>query len=329
MAETATVRARRNGARRSRRTGRAGGGAGAGPGRGRPPGRLPRAAVHHPWWFALPAVLVFGVFFLVPNLLNFVYPFTDWSVYHQAIHGAGLSNFRTIVHDGSLLADLRTTLLYAVLAAFFQNGFGLVLALLLEEDSRFNRFFRAVFFLPVLISALAVGYLFQALLSQDGAVNGALSALTGHHVDIPWLGSTTWTLVLVTMVHGWKWMGLAMLIYLAGLKGIPGDMLEAARVDGAGPWRTFWSIRFPMLAPAVTFNVTTALIGSMNTFDIVQATTGGGPASSTEVFNIYMFRVFGQGLYAQASAMSLVLFLVVLVVAIPLVTGLRRREQLL
>ncbi|KAK1186004.1 sugar ABC transporter permease [Streptomyces sp. NBS 14/10] len=286
-------------------------------------GRLPRAAVHHPWWFALPAVVVFAGFFLLPNLLNFFYPFTNWSAYHTDISFAGFDNFTTIADDGSLLRAIRTTLVYAVLAALFQNVFGLVLALLLEQDTRFNRFFRAVFFLPVLISALAVGYVFQALLDQDGAVNQLLGT------DIPWLGSTTWTMVLVSAIHGWKWMGLAMLIYLAGLKGIPGDMLEAAKVDGAGAWRTFWSIRFPMLAPAVTFNVTTALIGSMNTFDIVQATTGGGPASSTEVFNIYMFRVFGQGLYAQASAMSLVLFLVVVAVAIPLVIGLRRREQML
>ncbi len=286
-------------------------------------GRLPRAAVHHPWWFALPAIAVFAGFFLVPNLLNFYYPFTDWSSYHADIAFTGLDNFRTIADDGSLLRAIRTTLVYALLAAVFQNGFGLVLALLLEDDSRFNRFFRAVFFLPVLISALATGYVFQALLDQDGAVNSVLGT------DIPGLGSTTWTLVIVTLIHGWKWMGLAMLIYLAGLKGIPGDMLEAARIDGAGPWRTFWSVRWPMLAPAVTFNVTTALIGSMNTFDIVQATTGGGPAASTEVFNIYMFRIFGQGLYAQASAMSLVLFLIVAALAIPLVFGLRRREQLL
>ncbi|MBK3573742.1 sugar ABC transporter permease [Streptomyces sp. MBT65] len=286
-----------------------------------------RSKANQPWWFALPALAVFGVFFLLPNLLNFVYPFTDWSAFHSQIGFVGLSNFSTILHDGSMARDIRITLEYAVLVAVFQNGFGLALALLLERDTRFNRFFRAVFFLPVLISALAVGYIFRALLAQDGALNSVLSSLAGHHVDTPWLGSTTWTLVVVTLIHGWKWMGLAMLIYLAGLKSMPGDVLEAARIDGAGWWRTFWSVRFPLLAPAVTFNVTTALIGSMNTFDIVQATTGGGPGSETEVFNIYMFRIFGQGLYAQASAMSLVLFLIVVVLAVPVIVGLRRREN--
>ncbi|HEU5428413.1 MAG TPA: sugar ABC transporter permease [Actinocrinis sp.] len=285
--------------------------------------------MQHPWWFALPALAVFAAFFLVPALLNFFYPFTNWSAFHTSISFTGLSNFSTIAHDGSLQLALRTTLEYAVGVAIFQNCFGLILALLLEKDTRFNRFFRAVFFLPVLLSALAVGYVFQALLNQDGAVNALLSDLTGTHVDIAWLGSTTWTLVLLTIIHGWKWMGLAMLVYLAGLKSIPGDVTEAAALDGAGAWRAFWSIRFPMLAPALTFNVTTALIGSMNTFDIVQATTKGGPADSTQVFNIYMFRIFGEGLYAQASAMSLVLFAVVVVIAIPVILGMRRRERVL
>lgn len=288
-----------------------------------------RRTAAQPWWFALPAIAVFAVFFLLPNLLNFVYPFTDWSAFKSGVGFAGLSNFETIWQDGSLMRAIRVTVFYAVGVAIFQNAFGLGLALLLERDTRFNRFFRALFFLPVLISALAVGYLFQALLSQDGAVNRILSDLTGSHVDVPWLGSPTWTLLVVTLVHSWKWMGLAMLVYLAGLKSVPGEMLEAAKVDGASRWRTFWSIRFPMLAPAVTFNVTTALIGSMNTFDIVQATTKGGPAAQTEVFNIYMFRVFGQGLYAQASAMSLVLFGIVVLLAIPVVIGLRRREHVL
>lgn len=294
-----------------------------------PRGGGAKRRVQHPWWFALPALAVFAAFFLVPNVLNFFYPFTNWSAFHSSISFAGLSNFRTIAHDGSLQLALRTTLEYAVGVAVFQNGFGLILALLLEQDTRFNRFFRAVFFLPVLLSALAVGYVFQALLNQDGAVNALLSDLTGTHVDIAWLGSTTWTLVLLTVIHGWKWMGLAMLVYLAGLKSIPGDVTEAAALDGAGAWRAFWSIRFPMLAPALTFNVTTALIGSMNTFDIVQATTKGGPADSTQVFNIYMFRIFGEGLYAQASAMSLVLFAVVVVIAIPVILGMRRRERVL
>jgi ABC-type sugar transport system permease subunit len=124
-------------------------------------------------------------------------------------------------------------------------------------------------------------------------------------------------------------MGLAMLIYLAGLKTINADVLEASRLDGANAWQAFWQVRFPLLAPAVTFNVATALLGSMNSFDVVQATTGGGPAQTTEILNIFIYRTFGQGLFAQATTMSVVLLLVVTLMAFPTIVLLRRRERVL
>jgi multiple sugar transport system permease protein/raffinose/stachyose/melibiose transport system permease protein len=186
-----------------------------------------------------------------------------------------------------------------------------------------------MFFIPVIMSALAVGYIFRALLKPEGALNGILSVVFQQDVTIAWLGSTSWTIVVVALIHAWKWMGLSMLIYLAGLKTISGDVLEAARLDGSTPWQTFWRIKFPLIAPAVTFNVATALLGSMNGFDIVQATTEGGPAKSTELLNIFIFRTFGQGLFAQSTAMSLVLFLTVAVLAFPVVRMLRKREEVL
>lgn len=295
----------------------------------RAPASRRRLAASYPSWMLWPAFAALLVFFLVPTLLNFVYAFTDWSAFRQGFGFVGAENVRRLFADGSLLVSLRVTLVWALLVALLQNGFGFVLALLLEGDTRVNRGARIVFFLPVLLSPLAVGYVFQALLRPDGALNGVLGALTGSDVAIPWLGSTTWTIVVVSVVQAWKWMGLSMLIFMAGLKTMPTDVLEAARIDGASWWRTLWSVRFPLLAPAVTFNVATALLGSMNGFDTVTALTSGGPARSTELLNIFIFRTFGQGLYAQATTMSLVLFLTVVVVALPVILYLRRRENVL
>lgn len=288
-----------------------------------------RARQDHPSWFLIPALVVLLVFFITPTLFNFVYAFTDWSSFKSNINFIGFSNVTDLFNNGVLLNDIRITLIYAVLVAIFQNAFGLGLALLLERDTRINRFARVAFFVPVIMSALAVGYIFQALLKPEGGLNQILSAVSGQHVSIAWLGDTTWTIVVTALIHAWKWMGLSMLIYLAGLKTISEDVKEAARLDGAGWGTTFRRITFPLLAPAVTFNVATALLGSMNGFDIVQATTGGGPGGSTELLNIFIFRTFGQGLFAQATTMSLVLFLLVAILAFPVIRTLRKREEVL
>ena len=287
------------------------------------------SARNYPAWFFVPAMIILVVFFFIPTLFNFFYAFTDWSSFKSEINFVGFDNFVSLFTNGVLVDDLRITLVYAVLAALFQNVFGLVLALVLERDTRINRIARVAFFVPVIMSALAVGYIFQALLKPEGGLNDILSFVTGQDVSVPWLGNPDSAIVVVALVHGWKWMGLAMLIYLAGLKTISEDVLEAARLDGASWWQTFRRIRFPLLAPAVTFNVATSLLGSMNGFDIVQATTQGGPGGSTELLNIFIFRTFGQGLFAQATTMSLILFLMVTILAFPIIRFLRKREDVL
>jgi raffinose/stachyose/melibiose transport system permease protein len=283
----------------------------------------------HPAWFLVPAFAILLVFFFLPTVFNFIYAFTDWSGFKSAINPVGFDNFVEQASNGTLLRALRITIVYAVLVAVFQNVFGFLLAVLLERDTRLNRIARIFFLVPVLMSALAVGYIFQALLKPDGGLNELIAGALRHPFDYAWLGDTTWTIVVVSLIHAWKWMGLSMLIYLAGLKTIPEDVIEAARIDGASRWRTFWAIRSPLLAPAVTFNVATALLGSMNGFDIVQATTGGGPARTTEILNIFIYRTFGQGLFAQATTMSLVLFLLVALMAFPVIYVLRKREEIL
>lgn len=282
---------------------------------------------NYPAMFLFPAYAILLVFFFAPTVLNLFYAFTNWSAFSRTISFNGFDNFVQLFRSGTLVRDLRTTIIYAVLVAIFQNGFGLILAVFLEEDTKMNRFARTMFFVPVIMSALAVGYIWQAVLKTNGALNQILSFFAGHPVSIAWLGSTTWTIVLVAAIHGWKWMGLAMLVFLAGLKTIDPDILEAAAIDGANRWQMFWKIKFPLLAPAFTFNVATSLLGSMNGFDIVQATTNGGPGGSTEIVNLFIWRTFGQGLYSQSTTMSLILFIMVMIIAVPLITYLRRRER--
>lgn len=282
---------------------------------------------NYPLRFLMPAGIMLVIFFIVPTVMNFMYAFTDWSAFKDTINYNGLQNFITLFSNGTLLKDIRITIVYAVCIAIFQNTFGLLLALLLEDDTHLNRFARVMFFIPVIMSALAVGYIWQAILKTGGALDQILSSVVGHSVVTGLLGSTTWAIVVVAAIQGWKWMGLSMLIFLAGLKTIDPDVLEAAKIDGANKFQIFRSIKFPLLAPAFTFNVATSLLGSLNGFDMVQAMTKGGPGGSTEILNIFVWRTFGQGLYSQSTTMSLVLFILVAVIALPLIYFLRRRER--
>jgi raffinose/stachyose/melibiose transport system permease protein len=270
--------------------------------------------------FLLPALAVIAIFYVVPNLLDFALAFTNWSTYSSVIKFTGLTNFRDLLQAGALTNDLRVTVEYALVVMVAQNAAGLALALALERTTRINGFFRSVFFLPVLISPLAAGYVFKAILAD----NGPLNALLG--TDISWLGSPTWTIVVVALVNAWKFMGINMLVYIAGLNAIPGELVEAARVEGASWWQLTRRVKLPLLAPAVTFNVVATLIGAFNTFDIVFAMTQGGPGISTQVLNSFIQQQYAQGYYGYSISMGLLLLGLVCAVAFPALFVLRRRE---
>lgn len=274
---------------------------------------------------ALPLAM-FTLFFILPNVLNFVYAFTNWNTYHSAVNFVGWSNFVNLFQTGTLVNDIRNTLVFATLVAVFQNTAGLVLALGLEKVTRGNTVLRTIFFIPVLMSPLAIGFLFKGILAYDGPINQFLSVLAGHAVHVGFLTSINWTIVVVSAVQAWKFFGFSMLIYIAGLAAIPEELGEAAKLDGASPWQAFWHVRWRMLAPALTVNIVLSLIGSLNSFDGILATTDGGPIRATEVFNMYIFNTFGQGLFGQSTAMSLVLFLTVALIGVPLIIFLRKRE---
>lgn len=282
---------------------------------------------NYPLAFLIPAGIMLTVFFIAPTIMNFVYAFTDWSAFKNTINFNGFDNFLSLFQNGILMKDIQITLFYAICIAIFQNVFGLFLAVLLEKDTLLNRLARIMFFIPVIMSALAVGYIWQAVLKNSGALDQILSGIFGHSITTGLLANTHTAIITIAFVQGWKWMGLSMLIFLAGLKTIDSDVIEAAYIDGASSGQIFWKIKFPLLAPAFTFNVATSLLGSLNGFDMVQAMTKGGPGGSTEILNIFIWRTFGQGLYAQSTTMSMILFILVALIALPVIYILRRRER--
>lgn len=278
------------------------------------------------WTFLALPLGLFTVFFLVPALLNLGLAFTNWSIYSPTITFNGFDNFETLIANGTLWRALRVTLVYALCVVLFTNLLGLAAALALEKSVPSNTPLRALIFVPVLLSPLAAGYVFQGILSSNGVLNQILSALTGTEWKTPWLGSTTWAIVVIAAIQAWKTFGMCALFYIAGLSTVPEEMKDAARIDGANAWQTFWSVRWPLIAPAATINVSLTLIAGLGTADYVLATTAGGPAGSTQVLNMLVFLQFGNGAFGQAASMTLVLFLIVLIIAVPLIIWMRRRE---
>jgi len=277
-------------------------------------------------WLAVPALSVMVLFYLIPLVANLTLAFTDWSGFKSDVNWIGLRNFSNLAELDLLTRPVILTLIYAAVSMVAQNVGGLSLALALEDKNRTNLFLRSVFFTPVLLSSVAVGFVWRGYLDPGGPANTLLSNLTGNDVRIAWLAQPSFTIIVVALIDAWKWLGFSTLIYIAGLNAIPKELKDAARVDGAGRRRLFWDIKRPLLAPAFTFNITIALIGSLSAFDTIVATTRGGPGSSTTVLSILVWRQFAGGQYAFATSASLTVTLLILLVAVPVILFLRRRE---
>jgi multiple sugar transport system permease protein/raffinose/stachyose/melibiose transport system permease protein len=237
----------------------------------------------------------------------------------------GLANFGLLYRQGYLVSAVTVTLIYSIITMLVQNVVSLGLAYALRQTNLVNGFFRALFFLPVLISPLAAGYIWRGILDPAGPLNQVISLVLPSFA-FAWLGNPWTALPAVAFVDSWKWIGLTTLVYIAGINSVPKDLNEAAYVDGANGWQVFWRVTFPLLAPAFTFNIVVTLIGAFSAYDVIQATTAGGPGSTTRAINVLLRLEWGQGNFGAGSALSLLITMMVVIVAIPLVAYLRRRE---
>jgi len=278
------------------------------------------------FYFLMPALTLILIFFALPNILNFFYAFTDWSAQKEAINFRGFANFIELSENNVIWESMFTTIKFALSVSIMQNILGLSAALALEKSTRFNTIMRTVYFVPVIFSPLAASYIFQAILSSRGTINSLLNVLFETTVKIPFLGSQVWTIYVIAIVHSWKWFGFTMIVYLAALKLIPRELLEAARVEGASGWKIITKIKLPLIGAAFTFNAVTSLAGSFSVLEIPWAMTRGGPGDATEVLNILILEFFGYGRMGYATAGGLVLFLLVFLVAVPMIIFMRKRE---
>ena len=287
--------------------------------------RKRRPSLYHPLLVA-PGFLVYAVFFLLPVVVGFYYAFTDWNMYLDRISFNGFSNFRRMFLDPISSGSLVHTLIFAVCTTIGKNVFGLVLALALNQAIRTRNMLRAVFFSPAVLSLIVVGLLFSSILYPEGILNVFLRTIGLGALARSWLADRTIVMYTISMVEIWQWSGFHMAIYLAGLQAIPKEFIEASVIDGVNVWQKFGRITMPLIISTFNINLVISLIGGFKVFDLVFILTNGGPGRASEVINTQIYRVFGNGEWGFGTAMNLVLFLAITLIALTVLNLLRRRE---
>lgn len=278
--------------------------------------------------FLAPAMVIYVVVVIYPLFSSARLSLTD-SVAGNVGNFVGLENFRELFDDSDVLAALWRTLAYAAVVVVAQNGIGLMLARAFFRRIRTQRPLSVMMLLPMLISPLMAAFMWSALFAPDGAINSALEAVGLGSWTRIWLGDPSTALWAIAFVNVWMFAGYSTAIFLAGYMNMPNEILEAARVDGASGWTRFRHIEWPLLAPALTVNVTLSLIGSLKVFEYPLVMTNGGPASSTTTLTLLIYqKIFGgQGSFAYGITISLLLLIVVLALSTFINTVLRRREE--
>ena len=262
--------------------------------------------------FLLPSGVILLVFVAYPIVQSFWMSLHTWSFFASSHPFVGLQNYDTMVHDSRFWNALRNTAVYTGVVVPLQVSLGLALAVALRRNTLVNKFLRSVFFFPVISSLATMGIVWKFLLDpQIGAINAAMTSVGLSSVNF--LQSTFWALPAVMLVGVWKNVGFSMVIFLAALQDVPEPLLEAAALDGAGPWLRFWRVVLPLLRPSLLFASIMATIASMQLFDSVYVMTSGGPIFHTETLVTYLydagFQYYESG---YAAAMSWVLFVLIL-----------------
>jgi raffinose/stachyose/melibiose transport system permease protein len=262
------------------------------------------------------------VFFLVPTALAFYFSLTRWSLFDATF--IGLENYISFLSDPHLMAGLRNTLIYAVLTSGLKVIISLPLAMLLTSSLRLKGLLRGIIFFPVLVSTVAVGITFATLMQPSiGLINTALGAIGLPKPD--WLGNPSLALYSVAFVDVWKGVGIATVIFIAGIMSIPLDYFEAARLEG-GLWVKFRHVIVPLARNATFTVILLSFIGGLRTFDLIWTMTHGGPGFASDVLTSVIYKEYQAGFYGLSTAGNVVLFILVTIIVYPLMRFFNRME---
>jgi raffinose/stachyose/melibiose transport system permease protein len=277
----------------------------------------------YPYWFVLPAAVIYAALYLLPTVASFWFSLTRWDL--TTAEFIGLDNFRQFFAEPFLVQGVFNTLIYAFLTSAIKSTLGLLLAVYLTSNVFGQGLQRNLVFFPVLVSTIGVGLTFFSLMHPTrGAINEGLAML--GIAGPGWLVSQDLALYSVALIDVWKGIGLATLIYIAGLASISPEYYEAARIDGGTRTQMFWRVTVPLVRPATITVITLSLIGGLRSFDLIWATTRGGPGFSSDVLASVIYKQYQAGFYGLSTAGNVILFLLITVIILPISLYFNRTE---
>ena len=278
--------------------------------------------------FAIPALLFYITFWILPIFQLFTYSTTDFNGITPNYAQVGLKNYITLFKEGILTAAITNTLIYTVVLVVVGNLLALAVALTLNEKIRGKGFYRSAAYVPTLFSAIVVGFIWSYVLMPNKGMIASIMTLIGlKGAAFNILGKYTTALYGIVCVDIWKNIGTSIIIFLAGLQTIDEHLLEAGSIDGCHGWNLIRHIKIPLLAPAITINVVLGVLNGLKAFDFAFIMTNGGPGKATHTLMFSIYKIaFTEQQFGKASAFSVVAFLIIILITAALVTYMNKRE---
>lgn len=260
--------------------------------------------------FTLPALALYVVFFVIPTLQTFQYSLTDWDGYSADYENVGLANFSRAISGDMLFTNaLSNNMKFMLTVVLGQTIVALILAVLLVKNTKTSIFLRALYFFPTILSSVSVGFIWKFVYDPNfGVINSFLGVIGLEAWQSAFLGNADQAIFWLALTQIWFHAGMMVVIFVAGLQAIPKELYESADVDGAGKWKQFWSITWPLIAPAMSIVVAYTTIQSFKAFDMILAISGNPPSSSLDILSTRIYSSFANSEFGYAATES-VLFI--------------------
>ena len=278
----------------------------------------------YPFWFVIPSLIIFCVFFLWPIITSLYYSLTVWNF--ETARFTGLDNYKLFFSEHAMSSSVVHTLIYAFGTCILKVVLAFFIAVFLTGKIKTKDFIRSAVFFPNLVSMVAVGLAFSYMMHPTkGLLNGVIQALGGTPIDF--LGDPKLALLSIILVDVWKGLSISVVIYIAGIQSIDKTYYEAASIDGATPWQQLTNITLPLVAPSQNSIIILSLIGGLRTFELIWTMTGGGPGFATDVVASVIYKQYAAGFYGLSTAGNVVMLILISIIAFPLQHFLNKREE--